>query len=101
MPTIAADLVVQSLGEGITDRDETHEGLSSRDHSYIIAHGRMCRQSKTSTTDITIHRNVKDLAAEGFPSRDDQVEPNTSPYRQHRQHRHSGWQTPGPHVDTT
>jgi hypothetical protein len=79
MPTIAADFVVQSLGERITHCDETHEGWSIRDHTDIIAHVRMCQQSKMNTGPRlsggnTVHRNVKDLAAEGFPSRDDQVE---------------------------
>jgi len=51
MPAIAADLVVQSLGERITHRDETCEGLSIRDHSTIIADGSTCHQSETNSAE--------------------------------------------------
>ncbi|MEC7364247.1 MAG: hypothetical protein VYA56_07475, partial [Actinomycetota bacterium] len=45
IPTVATNFVVQSLGEGITHRDETCTGLSLSVHSNIMADGSFCQQS--------------------------------------------------------
>ena len=98
VPTIAADLVVQSLGEGITDRDETHEGLlnpRSQLHHRPRSHVSAIKDKHGSHHHAT--GTLKDLAAEGFPlPRRPGRTKTLARTVKHRQHRHSGWQTARP-----